>query len=171
MWGQLYKSQRSLAKLLELNDFGLLRCTAWSNEKDLNAFIFELESRYLPPVKKHLGPPMEKERECKNFLAKYAGNAGTVAGPYIEDGRWVVQIRRKHTDAATLLYERLKDGGRNAGIAKEIAQVLQRNGFKILVNEEIAEIYEKDGEFAKFLTEFLSGKPKWLEEMQAQSGN
>jgi len=171
LWGQLYKSQRSLEKLLLLNDFSLLRCTAWSNEKDLNVFIFELESRYLPPVKRHLGPPMEKERECKNFLEKYAGDTGTVAGPYIEDGRWVVQIRRKHTDAAALLYERLKDGGRNAGIAKEIAQVLQRNGFKILVNEEIAEIYEKDGEFAKFLTEFLSGKPKWLEEVQAQSGN
>jgi hypothetical protein len=44
--------------------------------------------------------------------------------------------------------------------------VLQK-GFKIFVNEEIAEIYEKDSDFAKFLTEFLSGKPKWLEEMQA----
>ncbi|MEM3617237.1 MAG: CCA tRNA nucleotidyltransferase [Candidatus Bathyarchaeia archaeon] len=161
LWGQLYKSQRSLAKLLQLNDFGLLRCTSWSNEKDLNAFIFELESRYLPPVKKHLGPPMEKEQGCKSFLAKYAGSAGTVAGPYIEDGRWIVHVRRKYTDAAALLYERLRDGGRNAGVAKEIAQVLQ-HGFKILVNEEIAEIYEKDSEFAKFLTEFLSGKPKWL---------
>lgn len=164
LWGQLYKSQRSLTKLLELNDFGLLRCTAWSSEKDLNAFVFELESRYLSPVKKHLGPPMEKERECKSFLTKYADSAGTVAGPYIEDGRWVVHVRRRYTDAAALLYERLKDGGRSAGIAKEIAQVLQ-HGFKILVNDEIAEIYEKDSEFAKFLTEFLSGKPKWLEDM------
>ncbi|MEM2987851.1 MAG: CCA tRNA nucleotidyltransferase [Candidatus Bathyarchaeia archaeon] len=164
LWGQLYKSQRSLTKLLELNDFGLLRCTAWSSEKDLNAFVFELESRYLSPVKKHLGPPMERERECKSFLTKYADSAGTVAGPYIEDGRWIVHVRRKYTDAAALLYERLRDGGRNAGVAKEIAQVLQ-HGFKILVNDEIAEIYEKDSEFAKFLTEFLSGKPKWLEDM------
>jgi tRNA nucleotidyltransferase (CCA-adding enzyme) len=167
LWGQLYKSQRSLAKLLQLNDFSLLRCTSWSNEKNLNAFIFELESRYLPPIKKHLGPPLDKEHECKNFLTKYANNStGTIAGPYIEDGRWVVEIRRKYTDAAALLYERLKDCGRNAGVAKEIAQVLQK-GFKIFVNEEIAEIYEKDSDFAKFLIEFLSGKPKWLEEMQA----
>ncbi len=164
LWGQLYKSQRSLKKLIKLNDFGLLRCAVWSNEKDLNAFILELESRYLPPVKKHLGPPMGKERECKSFLAKYACATGTVAGPYIEDGRWIVHVRRRHTDAAALLYERLKDGGRSAGIAKEIAHVLQ-HGFKILVNEEVEEIYEKDSEFAKFLTEFLSGKPKWLEDM------
>ncbi|MEM4701025.1 MAG: CCA tRNA nucleotidyltransferase [Candidatus Bathyarchaeia archaeon] len=165
LWGQLYKSQRSLAKLLELNDFGLLRCVAWSNEKNLNTFIFELESRYLPPVKKHLGPPIEKESECKNFLTKYASSAGTIAGPYIEDGRWIVQVRRKYTDAAALLYERLRDGGRSAGVAKKIAQMLQ-HGFKILINEEIAEVYEKDSEFAKFLTEFLSGKPRWLENSQ-----
>ncbi|MEM1540380.1 MAG: CCA tRNA nucleotidyltransferase [Candidatus Bathyarchaeia archaeon] len=165
LWGQLYKSMRSLIRLFELNDFSLLRSAAWSNEKDLNAFIFELESRYLPPVRKHLGPPIEKERECKKFLAKYAGSAETVAGPYIEDGRWIVQIRRQHTDATALLYERLKDGGRRAGVAKKIAQVLQ-HGFKILVNEEIAQIYEKDSEFARFLSEFLSGKPKWLEDPQ-----
>ncbi|MGB9683643.1 MAG: CCA tRNA nucleotidyltransferase [Candidatus Bathyarchaeales archaeon] len=161
LWGQLYKSQRSLTKLLQLNDFNLLRCTSWSNEENLNAFIFELESRFLPPVKKHLGPPLEKADECKNFLAKHTGSPETVSGPYIEDGRWVVEIRRKHTDVVALLGERLKDGGRNAGVAKEIAQVLNRE-FKILVNEEIAETYKKNGEFAKFLTEFLLGKPKWL---------
>jgi len=32
-----------------------------------------------------------------------------------------------------------------------------------LVNNEIANVYRKNSEFAKFLTEFLSGKPKWLE--------
>ena len=162
LWGQLYKSQRSLAKLLQTNDFALLRHTVWSDEENLNAFIFELESRHLPPVKKHLGPPLEKAEDCKKFLAKHSANPETVSGPYIEDGRWVVEVKRKFTDAVSLLEERLKDGGRSAGIAREIAQVLSR-GFKIFVNEEIAETYAENIEFAKFLTEFLSGKPKWLE--------
>jgi hypothetical protein len=61
-----------------------------------------------------------------------------------------------------LLRERLKDGGRSAGVAEQISHVMRKK-FKILVNDEIAEIYEKNSEFAKFLTEFLSGKPKWLE--------
>ncbi|MGB9853938.1 MAG: CCA tRNA nucleotidyltransferase [Candidatus Bathyarchaeales archaeon] len=162
LWGQLYKSQRSLTKLLQLNDFKPLRCAAWSNEENLNMFLFELESRFLPPIKKHLGPPMEKEGDCKNFLAKHMGNQSVVSGPYIEDGRWVVELQRKHVDAVALLNEKLMDGGRNAGVAKEVSQVLSQ-GFRIYVNEEIAEIYEENGDFAKFLTEFLSGKPKWLE--------
>ena len=166
LWGQLYKSQRSLHKLVELNDFKILRNLAWSDEKTACVFIFELEDCCIPPVKKHLGPPLDKESECENFLAKHTGKSGTVAGPYVEDGRWVVQVRRKHTDACMLLRERLKDGGKSAGVAEGIAQKLRKD-FKVLVNEEIAEVYGKNGEFAVFLTDFLSGRPKWLEAVEA----
>jgi len=162
LWGQLYKSQRSLRKLVQLSDFNILRGLPWSDEKTLNMFIFELEQRVLSPIKKHLGPPLEKEHECEKFLKKHLNNLGTVSGPYIEDGRWVVEIRRKYTDAVALLSERLRDGGRSAGIAEQISQTLRKE-FKIFVGDEIVEVYEKNSEFAKFLTEFLSGKPKWLE--------
>jgi tRNA nucleotidyltransferase (CCA-adding enzyme) len=162
LWGQLYKSQRSLNKLIQLNDFNVLRSMSWSDEKALNVFVFELEQRCLSPVKKHLGPPLEKELESGDFLRKHLGNSGTVSGPFIEEGRWVVEQRRKYADAVVLLRDRLKDGGRNAGVAEQISQKLQR-GFKIFVNEEVAAVYRKNNEFAGFLTEFLFGKPKWLE--------
>lgn len=162
LWGQLYKSQRALTKLLQLNDFKPLRCATWSNEENLNMFLFELENRLLSPIKKHLGPPMEKETDCRNFLTKHMRNQSVVSGPYIEDERWVVELQRKHVDAVALLKEKLMDGGRNVGVAKEISQVLSR-GFRIYVDEEIADIYEENGDFATFLTAFLSGKPKWLE--------
>ena len=162
LWGQVYKSQRSLSKLVQLNDFNILRNIPWSDEKTLNMFIFELEQRILPPIKKHFGPPLEKENECEKFLLKHLNNLGTVSGPYIEDGRWVVEIRRKYTDAVALLSDRLRDGGKRAGVAEQISQTLCK-GFGIFVNNEIVEVYEKNSEFAKFLAEFLYGKPKWLE--------
>jgi tRNA nucleotidyltransferase (CCA-adding enzyme) len=162
LWGQLYKSQRSLSKLLLLNDFKVLRQASWSDEKTLNVFIFELEQHILPQTKKHLGPPIEKARECENFLKKYLGNVETISGPYIDDGRWIVEVRRKCTDAVLLLKERLKDGGRNAGVAEEISKKI-RGELKIFVNDEIADVYARNAEFARFLTEFLSGRPNWLE--------
>jgi tRNA nucleotidyltransferase (CCA-adding enzyme) len=162
LWGQLYKSQRSLRKLVELSDFKFLRDLPWSDEKGLNIFVFELEHYCVSPVKMHLGPPLEKEKECERFNAKHQGKRGTVSGPYVEDGRWVVLVQRKFTDACMLLREKLKDGGRNAGVAEQISQMLKK-GFKVLVNEEIIDVYKKSKEFAVFLTEFLLGKPKWLE--------
>jgi tRNA nucleotidyltransferase (CCA-adding enzyme) len=162
LWGQLYKSQRSLNKLLQVNDFNVMRSLPWNDEKALGVFVFELEQRCLSPTKKHYGPPLEKERESDKFLSKYVGTSVTVAGPYVEEGRWLVQIRRRYIDACFLLKEKLRDGGRNAGVAEKISKVL-REKLKILVNEEIVEVYSKNSEFAKFLTEFLSAKPKWLE--------
>jgi tRNA nucleotidyltransferase (CCA-adding enzyme) len=167
LWGQLYKSQRSLRKLLKLSDFEILRDLAWSDEKTINMFIFELEDCCIPTVKSHLGPPLEKEHECEKFLAKHQNGLGTVSGPYIEDGRWVVQVRRKYTDACSLLREKLAGGGRSAGVAEQISRKL-RKGFKALVNDEIVEVYRKNKEFARFLTEFLSGRPKWLETAETE---
>jgi tRNA nucleotidyltransferase (CCA-adding enzyme) len=166
LWGQLYKSQRSLRKLVQLSDFKILRDLAWSDEKNCSMFIFELEHCCISPVKKHLGPPLDKEKECEKFAMKYVDSKDTVCGPYVEDGRWAVLVRRKSTDVCDLFRQRLKDGGRSAGVAEGISQVLKKS-FTVLVNEEIAEVYKTNGEFAIFLTEFLQGKPKWLESRSA----
>jgi tRNA nucleotidyltransferase (CCA-adding enzyme) len=160
LWGQLYKSQRSLHKLLQLNDFKILRDAAWSNEKDLGVFAFELEDCCIPSVRKHLGPPLDKEDECDKFVAKYFNLPTTICGPYLEDGRWAVLVCRRFTDACDLLTETLRDGGKSVGVAHGISLILKRD-FRVLVNE-VAEFYETHEEFAVFLEEFLRGKPMWL---------
>ena len=162
VWGQLYKTQRALRKMFELNDFNVLRDAVWSDEENLCAFVFELEQHMLSGVKKHVGPPLEREKECENFLSKYAENGCVVSGPYVEDGRWLVEVQRKHTDAVLLLREKLKEGGRNAGVANLVSQAL-KDGFNVMVNGEVSEGYSGNREFARFLTEFLRGKPFWLE--------
>ena len=120
-----------------------------------------MKAQFLPNIKKHLGPPLEREEESENFLAKYAGNPQVVSGPYIEDGRWIVVVPRKTTDAAALLKEKLRDGGKNSGVAELIVQSIRKK-HKILVNAEIAELYFENRDFAEFLTDFLEGKPFWL---------
>ena len=161
LWGQIYRTKRSLHRLLELNDYKMLKDAVWSDEKTVSVFTFELEGQVLPNIKKHLGPPLEREAEGEKFLAKYAGNKQVISGPYIEDGRWIVMLPRKTTDAAALLTEKLADGGKNAGVAELIAQSIRKN-HKILVNAEIGAAYEENVDFAEFLTDFLSGKPFWL---------
>ena len=161
LWGQLYRTKRSLHKLIELNDYKILKDAVWSNEKTLSIFIFELEQQVLPNIKKHLGPPLEREVESENFLAKYVDNQSVISGPYIEDGRWIVELPRKTTDAVALLKEKLADGGKNAGVAELIAKSIRKN-LTVLVKDEIAAVYKENHDFAEFLTDFLSGKPFWL---------
>jgi tRNA nucleotidyltransferase (CCA-adding enzyme) len=163
LWGQLYKSKRSLHKLLELNDHKVLRDAVWSNEKNMHVFIFELEQQNIAATKKHYGPPLERVNECTNFLAKYTKNSQVTAGPYIEGNKWVVEILRKNTNAVILLKEKLSDsknnecGGRNVGISEFIAKAFKTN-LSILINSEIANsLYGKNVEFEVFFTNFFFG--------------
>jgi tRNA nucleotidyltransferase (CCA-adding enzyme) len=166
LWGQLYKTQRALRKMLEQNDFHVIRDAVWSNEQDLNMLVFEVEHGRLPLVKKHLGPPVLKKTECEKFLRKHAVSAATVSGPYIEDDRWVVEIKRKHNDIVVLLSDKLKDGGRQVGVAELISHTIGKT-FKIMVNEQIVKLYSARPQFAKFVTEYLEAKPRWLRKTHA----
>jgi tRNA nucleotidyltransferase (CCA-adding enzyme) len=161
LWGQLYRTKRSLSKLLELADFKVLKDSVWSNEQTLSVFIFELENQILSNVKSHLGPPLEREMECERFLAKYSEDPRVISGPYVEEGRWIVLVPRKAADAVELLREKLADGGKNAGVAELIVKSIKKD-FMVLVGADVSKVYVENEEFAVFLTEFLLGKPFWL---------
>lgn len=161
LWGQLYKTQRALRKLCKLNDFKVLRDAVWSDEKAFTVFILEILQPTLPDIKKHFGPPLKRKKECENFLSKYNSSGSAVSGPYIEDGRWVVEIPRKFTDVVGLLRKKLEDGGRNIGVGELMTQGFRKK-LEIHVNNEAVSLYKGNNEFASFLTRFLSGKPFWL---------
>ena len=160
LWGQLYRTKRSLRKLLEISDFKVLRDAVWSNEKGLCVFAFELEQNVLPNIKKHLGPQLERTTECEKFLQKYADKK-VLSGPYVEDGRWIVELPRKHKNAAALLKEKLSNGGKNVGVADLVAKAAQRE-FSVLIDQEVLKVYTENSDFAVFLTHFLFGRPFWL---------
>ncbi len=160
LWGQLYRTKRSLRTLFETNDFKVLRDAVWSDEGGVCVFIFELEQLKLPNVKKHLGPQLERGADCEKFLAKYVSEL-TLAGPYIEEGRWVVEVQRKHADAAALLREKLSKNPKNVGVSNLVASVVEKD-FHVLADKQILKVYTEHSDFAVFLTTFLSGKPFWL---------
>jgi tRNA nucleotidyltransferase (CCA-adding enzyme) len=163
LWGQLHRTRKALKKQLEIHDFRVLRDAVWSEDKvSFVMFVFELEQRVLSRTVKHAGPPLEFEKECESFLSKYIANGDVVAGPFIDDGRWMVELPRKFTDAAEFLRAMLKSGGRAVGVAELVAKALTE-GFLVLLGDEVTEHFMYNVEFAQFLTEFLSGKPFWLE--------
>ncbi len=161
LWGQLYKTKKALHKLIELNGHKVLNDAVWSNEKNLSIFFFEVEQQILPNIKKHLGPQLEREKECENFLSKYQENANVISGPYIEQNRWVVELQRKNPDVIELLKEKLSDGGKNSGVASIVEKAFKEK-LQVVVNNEISQVYQENKEFTEFLSSFIDGKPFWL---------
>lgn len=161
LWGQLRKSLNAIKMSLEQNDFKVIKSGIWSDEKKQAVFVFKLESCDLPPSKKHMGPPVISNRSF-DFLSKHLASDRTVSGPWIEGGRWYVEIKRKKTNVREYLRELLeKDGGKSIGVSADISNEI-KNSFQLIVNEEILDLYQSRKDFAVFLTEFVIGQPLWL---------
>jgi len=166
LWSQLYKTENSLRNLLKANGFQVLRTASWSDEKRCNVIVLEIDRRALSPIVSHPGPPVSRSVESQRFLEKYVASPETVSGPRVEGGRWVVEKKRRHTDAKSLVKKSLRDGGKAIGVANKISPVLREN-FRVLVNEEIAAVCKKHGDLGLFLTDYLVGRPRWLDWRQA----
>jgi tRNA nucleotidyltransferase (CCA-adding enzyme) len=162
LWGELHKTMHALGRLLSENDFQVLRQDVWSDERDTSVLIFGLETEVISPARTHNGPPVDS-REAVNFVEEYTksrkGNI-VVAGPWVEEDRWVVVVKRRFVDAATLLRKSFRSSIDSIGIANELTDNVREA--KVYVNVEILNFYSSSEEFARFLTEFLRGRPKWL---------
>jgi tRNA nucleotidyltransferase (CCA-adding enzyme) len=97
--------------------------------------LFEMLVWQLPSVERHAGPPVEKKRHASKFKKKYLEDASVLAGPFIEDGRYVVELHRRYLTFP----EYITTEFRNIRTSKAIVQAMEK-GFKILKDEELLEI-------------------------------
>jgi len=161
VWSQLYRSERALRNMLKQEGFNVLRSASWSNEKDLNLILFELEEVTLPPVRKHVGPPVARSQPSGLFLDKHLKALRSISGPWIDEDRWTVDQIRENMSAINLLRSRIRDGGRRVGVASRIAPVLRRS-HSVLSKRSFLSFYRTNRDASGFITTFLKGRPPWL---------
>ncbi len=99
IWGQMRRFSKLLQKRLESEDFLVRRIALFAEDgKEINYFV-ELESMELNDTAIFLGPFAWDEANSKAFKKKHFT---PLTGPRIEAGRWVVEEKRRHTNALGL---------------------------------------------------------------------
>ncbi len=161
LWSQLYKTEKSLRNVLEEKGFTVYRSAAWSNEKNLNLLIFELERCKISKARTHLGPQVERREESEKFLTKHLSASDTMIGPWIERERWKVRKTRDYVDALSFLRQHLRNGGREIGVGSRVAETLRR-GYRLTQETDLSRLASRDEDLARFLSKFLNGTPTWL---------
>ncbi|KGK97881.1 CCA-adding protein [Methanococcoides methylutens] len=142
---QFAKMEHSIVPMLEKNEFTVLKAGKWSGEDSV--VFLELLSKNLPDVKRHRGPPVWVRAHAEAFRAKYVDNPDAYSLT-IQDGFYVAEIPRKHTDAVVFLESEV--GGCSLG--KHISKSV-REGFTVLEGEQILDLKDEG------LRSFLNG---WL---------
>jgi tRNA nucleotidyltransferase (CCA-adding enzyme) len=160
LWGQLLKMERALTELMIRQDFHPMRSTVWSDEGRSSAILVELDTSTLLGVQLRQGPPISKMDDSQGFLDRHLNAKDTVRGPWIEDGRWVVDKKRRILTIKQLVTMALKDRKLGLALPEQLNSSFRQN-VKILENRQIVRLLRREG-FDQALSEFLVAKPAWL---------
>ena len=162
LWGELRKTQKALERLLRNNDFNVIRSDVWTDETENSAVLICLESKTIAKIRTREGPPGDTEG-VQPFLEKYARDS--VIGPWVEDGKWNVSLKRRSISAEAFLGEALSDGGLHAGVSRGLRDSLASSKIRSIQYSSL----KKRADFSKFLEEFLDGRPRWLSRYYSSS--
>jgi tRNA nucleotidyltransferase (CCA-adding enzyme) len=156
VWGQIQRLARKAEKQMLLNGFNVVRSEAWTDEKHDIILLFQVESRQLQKSTVKQGPFVTDEKNSKAFLKAHPR---VIAGPRIEQGKWVIEIPRKYTSVEKFLPDFIK----NAKQAEtgELRKALNK-GSSIMEEKNIIAAYKKNKEFSGFITAFLRGEEEFL---------
>jgi tRNA nucleotidyltransferase (CCA-adding enzyme) len=141
---QLRKSAESVRELLERSGFPANRIDVCM-EKERCMLLFELMAAEVPAMRRHIGPPLSSRENAEKFLAKYVREE-VFAGPYVEDGRYVVEVPRQFTRAVDLLRSKTLF---EVALGKHVRRSMKQ-GWKVKAGAECW-----DEEFAGFVSRFL----------------
>ncbi|WFN35821.1 CCA tRNA nucleotidyltransferase [Methanomicrobium antiquum] len=141
---QLKKSASSVTALLERNNFAINRSGYFmGNKKSL--LLFELLYDTLPVIERRQGPPVWEEENSEKFISKHLGQ--TFSGPYIREGKYYVEIKRRHSTAESLFNS---DDFKQSGLGKHVKKSIL-DEYQILKNSDCW-----TEEFSEFLYEFIT---------------
>jgi tRNA nucleotidyltransferase (CCA-adding enzyme) len=116
LYAQLRKTMKSMAQELADSEFKVFRSGFWTNESDTSAILFEFEVWELPELIHHRGPPLNTDPlNQEKFTKKYHDE-----GPYVKDGRWVVDTKRRHRRPEGLLSDII---GEKRGFGKNMREM------------------------------------------------
>ena len=155
---QLRKSAESIRELLERSGFAANRIDVCMG-KERCILFFELMASDVPAMRRHIGPPLSSRENAEKFLAKYV-QEDVFAGPYVEDGRYVVEVPRPFTRAADLLRSRVLF---DVALGKHVRRSMKQ-GWTVKVG---AECWEE--EFAGFFSGFM-GRSSPLARIRRMTG-
>jgi tRNA nucleotidyltransferase (CCA-adding enzyme) len=121
LYPQLRKAHRAFLDVFRRDEFRVFDSRFDLVGKEA-IFLFEFAVDALPRASRHEGPPVWV-KNAKAFLDKWQRNPRTIAGPFIQGDRWVVDVTRDVTTAPALV----KATWRDLSLGKDLDKAARRS--------------------------------------------
>ena len=149
LYPQLRKSLTGIRNLLDREGFDVLRARTFADDERA-VLLAELEVTERPVVARHEGPPVHVREHAEGFFERYDDAGAT--GPFIDGDRYVVERKREHTTAESLLES---DAVFEVALGTHVESAMVTD-YDLLVGEGVAELA---GRFGVDLARYLDPRP------------
>jgi tRNA nucleotidyltransferase (CCA-adding enzyme) len=156
---QLKRSVSAIRELLERNGFAVNHAS-YDMQAEKCMILLELLVGDLPTIRRHLGPPLWNPLNADKFREKHL--AEHLSGPFIENGRYEMEVPREFQTAKSLL---ASEALLTARLGKHVRQSMEQ-GWTLLEGPEcwqevfapfIAEFFDRCSPLARTLRENKKG--------------
>lgn len=151
LYPQIRKSLRSIAAACENEGFEVVDFKFVVKE-DKVYLIIKVKELMLSKTFIHKGPPAMEKEHVRAFVEKWGKSEDAVKKPYLKNGRWYVEVKRRFRDLKEFLEHELP----SMSLGKDIQGVVKKHGFSVLT---LKELIKED--LQEFWTEYLEKKPPW----------
>lgn len=118
---QLKRSTGAVSDLLTRSGF-VVHHAHYRMGKERCMLLFELLTDDLPPIRRHEGPPVWNRMNAEKFREKYRD--ATLPGPFIENGRYMMEVPREFMRAADFLSS---PALLNVGVGRHVRMSLEKD--------------------------------------------
>jgi len=163
---QIRKTEKSLVKILETEDFSVLGSDSWSNadaeykNADYNmggdgevlkkvVILMEMNTCSLPHFKKRCGPKIWDKENTRNFTLKHPDS-------WVEGDQWMSLVERKYQDVDSLIHGILKpDGISRLRVGKHLKKEILKD-YQLMDVLDVLSAEEVDKGLLEFLHHYLN---------------
>ncbi|MHA1667433.1 MAG: hypothetical protein ACTSUR_02150 [Candidatus Heimdallarchaeaceae archaeon] len=159
-WQKALKLNSAFQAELMNNNYLIERMKPFVSDEYFGIFINLVDSN--PKISMRKEGPKITSKESLKFLQLYTKHTDVVAGPFIDDGRWVIHFVKKGQIIFDFLDNLIKKNTFVLNI-DSFQKIEVKEKMKVVgVNEELKEFYENDTSFAENLFLFIERKPLWI---------
>ena len=159
-WQKTMSMKKAFQTELFNNNYILERSKTFVSDEYYGLFMSLMDVNPQISIRKE-GPLINSEESLK-FLKQYTKHIDVVAGPFIDNGRWVIHFTKKGQNVYEFLESLVKKNtfmlNVDSFLKIEIKEKLKIYG----TDEHLREIYTNDSSFAESLFLFVERKPMWV---------
>jgi len=159
-WQKALSIKNAFQTELFNNNYILERSKTFVSQDYYGLFISLMDIK--PQISIRKEGPLITSKESLNFLRQYSKHVDVVAGPFIDNDRWVIHFTKKGQSVFEFL-ENLVEKNTFVLDVDSFLKIEVKEKMKVFtVNEELKEVYNRDDAFAENFYLFIERKPLWI---------